>query len=182
MRTRMHLIAPAAAIAAALLLTGCGDDEGGGGPGAGGLVSGGGSEGSGELPELPDPELELETTGGGIGGDSGGTAGGGGGGEAGWYAHWEANGVTLYTTPDGVLYGNSTTGEVCTQDVGLSGSLDWEPVLFSCEPSGFANVTLRLNGETMAIEWDQQTEEVTKVEDLTGQTVDLASLEATILN
>ncbi|WP_443290010.1 hypothetical protein [Streptomyces sp. 6N223] len=168
-------------IAATLLLAGCGDDDEGDGPPGAGLTSGGSGEDSGA------GELELETTGGfGSGGDSGGDSGAdSGGGTEGaddWYAHWESDGVTLYTTPDGVLYGNSGTGEVCTQDVGVAGSLDWEPVLFSCQDAPFQNATLRLTGDTMAIEWDDRTEEVTKVESLAGQTVDLASLEATILN
>jgi hypothetical protein len=167
-------MAPAAAIVTAMLLAGCGGDddgEGGGPPGAAGLTSGGSGEDSGV------PELELETTGG-----SGGESGGGTEGSDDWYAHWESDGITLYTTTDGVLYGNSGTGEVCTQDAGVAGSLDWEPVLFSCQVSSFANATLRLSGDTMAIEWDDGTEEVTKVESLAGQTVDLDSLESTILD
>ncbi len=172
----MQLIAPATAMAAALLLTGCSDDEGGG-PGAGGLASGGSGEdsGAGGLPDTDD--LELETTGG-SGGDSAPDLEG----SDDWYAHWESDGVTLYTTVDGVLYGNSGTGDVCSQESGVAGSLDWEPVLFTCQGTNFENVTLRLEGDTMSIEWDDRTEEVTKVESLAGQTVDLASLEATILN
>ncbi|MEO3751393.1 hypothetical protein [Streptomyces sp. B6B3] len=178
----MKLIAPAAAMAAALLLTGCGDDDEGGGLGGGGLTGGsltggGGGEDSGGA-GLPDAdELELETTGG-----SSGMPGDGAGGGEGWYAHWEADGVTLYTTQDGILYGNSGTGSVCSQEPGVTGSLDWEPVLFSCEPFSLENVTLRLNGDTLAIEWDDRTEELSKVESLVGQDVDLTSLEATILN
>jgi hypothetical protein len=176
----MQLIAPATAIAAALLLTGCGGDDEGGGPGAGGLASGGSGEdgGAGEL-----PELELETTGGAVSGsDSGDDSAPAIEGSDDWYAHWEADGVTLYTTPDGVLYGNSGTGDVCTQEPGVSGALDWEPVLLSCGAMSLENVTLRLNGDTMAIEWEDRTEEVTQVESLAGQTVDLASLESTILD
>jgi hypothetical protein len=178
----MQLMAPAAVIAATLLLAGCGDDDGGDGPpGAAGLASGGSGEDGGA------GELELETTGGfGSGGDSGEDADSGAApaveGNEDWYAHWESDGITLYTTTDGVLYGNSGTSAVCSQDIGLAGSLDWEPVLFSCQDGSFENVTLRLSGDTMAIEWDGQTEEVTKVESLAGQTVDLESLEATILN
>jgi hypothetical protein len=172
----MQLIAPAAVIAATLLLTGCGDDdEGGGPPGAGGLASGGSGEDGGA------DELELETTGGG-GEDADSGAAPAGEGNEDWYAHWESDGITLYTTTDGVLYGNSGTSVVCSQDMGLAGALDWEPVLFSCQDGSVENVTLRLSGDTMAIEWDSQTEEVTKVESLAGQTVDLESLEATILN
>jgi hypothetical protein len=184
----MRLIVPAAATAAVLLLAGCGgDDDEGGGPGAGGFASGGsggdsGDSGAGGLPELPEPELDddlqLETTGGfGSGGDSAS----GPEGSDDWYAHWESDGITLYTTTDGVLYGNSGTGDVCTQDVGLTGALDWEPVLLTCG-SGPANATLRLSGDTMAIEWSDRTEEVSRVESLAGQTVDLDSLEATILD
>jgi hypothetical protein len=174
----MRLIAPAAAIAAALLLAGCGDDdEGGGGPGIAGLASGGGGE-DGDAGDLPD--LELETTGG-FGGDD--TAPGRGEeGDADWYAQWASDGITLYTTADGVLYGNSGTGEVCTQESGLMGALDWEPVLFTCDGGGLGNATLRLSGDTMQIEWNDRTEEVSRVESLAGQTVDLAALEGTILN
>jgi hypothetical protein len=198
----MRLIVPAAATAAVLLLAGCGgDDDEGGDPGAGGFASGGagfdsggGGEdsGTGGLPEIPEPELDddlqLETTGGfGSGGDSAsgpeasGPEGSAPEGSDDWYAHWESDGITLYTTTDGVLYGNSGTGDVCTQDVGLTGAIDWEPVLLTCG-SGPANATLRLSGDTMAIEWSDRTEEVSRVESLAGQTVDLDSLEATILN
>ncbi|MDT0441999.1 hypothetical protein [Streptomyces johnsoniae] len=179
----MRPIASAAALSAALLLAGCGDDDEAGGPGLGGFASGGNGEenGSGGLPDLElDDELQLETTGG-FGGDDGGSGSPVEGGED-WYAHWESAGITLYTTTDGVLYGNPGTGDVCTQEAGIAGGLDWEPVLFTCQGSSLKNANLRLSGDTLAIEWDDRTEEVSRVESLTGRTVDLDALEATILN
>ncbi|MGW7294960.1 hypothetical protein ACWGIB_21525 [Streptomyces xiamenensis] len=168
---------------AALLLTGCGGDDDGGN-GVGGFVSGGASGGA------PDggsggADLELETTGG--FGDGGGDGDGDaappapGGGDSDWYAHCESSdGITLYTTPEGVLYGNSETGDVCTQSSGMMGSLDWEPVLFNCEVAGLKNVRFELNGDTVSLEWSDRTEEATKVESLAGQTVDLDALMATL--
>ncbi|RMI31559.1 hypothetical protein [Streptomyces triticirhizae] len=170
----------AAAIAASTVLTSCGDDDEDGG---GGLPGGG-------LPGFEmNEELELDTTGG--FGDGGAEGDGAPDPEAGgrpdiegdpaWFARWEADGLTLYTTADGVLYGNSGTGETCRQSSGVLGALDWEPVLFMCQGSA-ANATLRLSGDTMAIEWSDRTEQLNRAESLADQTVDLDSLESTILN
>ncbi|KAB8162881.1 hypothetical protein FH609_003875 [Streptomyces sp. 3MP-14] len=183
MRARIRLISVVAALAAGAVLTSCGDDDEGGG---GGLPGAGGG-----LPDFEmNEELELDTTGGfGDGGAEGDGAPdaeglpdpGAGGGDPAWFARWEANGATLYTTADGVLYGNPGTGETCRQSVGVQGALDWEPVFFMCQGTA-ASVTLRLSGDTMAIEWGDRTEELTRAESLDGQTVDLDSLESTILN
>ncbi|MDT0267327.1 hypothetical protein RM844_13635 [Streptomyces sp. DSM 44915] len=170
------MIAPAAAVAVALLLTGCDDDDGGSGPGIGGLSSGGlGEDGGAELPDIGD--LELETTGGFGEGEDGPPPV-----EANedWLARWESGGITLYTTTDGVLYGNAGTGEVCTGS-GIMGGLDWEPALLSCTDAP-KNATFRLNGDSIAVEWSDRTEELTRAESLAGQTVDLTALESTILN
>lgn len=147
--------------AAALLLTGCGgDDDSGGSGAAGGFLSGGGSgspegdRGGDRVP--PEP----------------------GEGDAGWYARWEGDGITVWTTADGVLYGNSATGDVCTQNEGIRGGLDWEPVLFQCEQAGLKNVRFERDGDTLSMEWSDRTEAVGAVESLADRTVDLDALRA----
>jgi hypothetical protein len=156
-RIRIHLIAPAVAIATALALSGCSEDEGDG-PGSG--ISGGVISGGGGLPgDAGAEDLELETTGG-LGDGSGAAAIEG---SDDWYGHWESGGITLYSTLDGVLYGNSGTGEVCDRRVKMNPTGgDMQIVGFYCL-TDIGSVTLRLNGDTMAIEWDDRTEEVTKV-------------------
>lgn len=153
---RIHHIAPAVAIATALALSGCsGDEDDGSGSGIpGGAISGGGG-----LPgDAGAEDLELETTGGlGDGSDAAAIEG-----IDDWYGHWESGGVTLYSTLDGVLYGNSGTGEVCDQGIKLTPTGDMQIAGFSCL-TDIASATLRLNGDTMTIEWDDRTEEVTKV-------------------
>jgi hypothetical protein len=154
-RIRVHLIAPAVAIATALALSGCSEDEG---DGSGSGISGGAISGGGGLPgDAGAEDLELETTGG-LGDGSGAAAIEG---TDDWYGRWESEGITLYSTPDGVLYGNSGTGEVCDGRRATPNS-DMQIMGFNCQ-TDFASVTLRLNGDTMAIEWDDRTEEVTKV-------------------
>ncbi|WP_062213563.1 hypothetical protein [Streptomyces sp. NBRC 109706] len=169
---RIRLIAPVAAVAFAMLLTGCDDDEGGSGLGGGGP----------ELPDFDAGDLDLETTGGFGGPDEDAPADGPADGppqiegNEDWYARWESNGIVLYTTTTGVLYTNAQSGEVCRQQAGIAGGLDWEPVLFTCEQIGTKHVNLRLSGDTVTLEWDAGHESLQKVESLAGQSVDLNAL------